>query len=52
MMIKTTEEICKTCKYYKRFSPTDFFCDYLCITKKRRACEVGKCDKYVSKGAN
>lgn len=51
-MIKTTEEICKTCKYYKRFSPTDFFCDYLCMTKKRRTCEVGKCDKYQSKGAN
>lgn len=47
-MLKITEKLCKSCKYSMSFSAgmNGVACNYLCITKKRRGCAAGECDKY------
>lgn len=46
-MIKTSLEVCKSCKY-GLYNGTNggVICDYISITKHSRKCPVGKCDKY------
>lgn len=46
---KTTAQVCKTCVYSKVFSGGMRMCDYLGMTRKRRDCPVGYCDKYKTK---
>lgn len=50
-MIKTSPDVCKTCKYKKYLRSTYLllYCDYLCMTGKRRGCNIGECDKYEKK---
>ena len=53
-MRKTTATLCQQCKYSlsngngsgSKYAVT---CAYLEITKKRRNCEVGLCDKFEAK---
>lgn len=49
-MIKTSLEVCKSCKY-GLYNGTNggVICDYISMTKKRRNCPVGQCDKYEAK---
>ena len=49
-MIKTSLEVCKSCKY-GLYNGTNggAICDYISITKHSRKCPVGKCDKYEAK---
>lgn len=41
---RTSKKYCKSCRFS---APTasNVVCDYLCITKQRRNCPVGWCDK-------
>lgn len=45
---KTSKALCKTCKY-SIWMGQEVGCYYIVITKKRRGCPIGWCDKY-SKG--
>lgn len=53
MMIKTSNKICKSCKYSCTMASYDngkgMMCNYLAKTGKRRNCEIGECDKYEPK---
>lgn len=48
-MIKTSDNLCKSCKYSKYYNLSGCYCDYLCMTYKRRNCKIGYCDKYTPK---
>lgn len=37
---------CKTCKYRKRFSPTDIYCAFYLITRKRKRANDKYCEEY------
>lgn len=48
-------EKCKRCKYLKKLTLLHMeiidYCDYLCMTGKRRGCEAGECcNKFELKG--
>ena len=45
-MHKTSKSYCKKCKYHGPTHMECMICNYFLITKKRRGCEVGKCDKF------
>lgn len=50
-MVKTSREYCRRCIYSTSESKisTSYSCDYLCMTGKRRCCNVGECDKFVER---
>ena len=48
--IKTSEKLCKTCKYGITFGAGYYCCDYLHKRGARRGCSVGECDKYERRG--
>lgn len=45
-MHKTSKSYCKKCKYHGNIHMGCMTCDYYLVTKKRRDCEVGQCDKF------
>ena len=49
-MIKTSLEVCKSCKY-GLYNGTNggVIWDYIGVTKHSRKCPVGQCDKYEAK---
>lgn len=45
-LIKTTQDICKKCKYHYGGDNALIICDYLEKTGNRRNCPVGVCNKF------
>ena len=46
-MIKTSPELCSTCKYSWTTSTENYIvCQYILIKHERRGCKLGECDKY------
>lgn len=45
-MIKTSDKLCKTCKYSMSIKSIYVACDYLYKTGNLRNCPIGYCDKY------
>ena len=45
-MHKTSEKYCKECKYHGSIHSGYMTCDRYLITKKRRECPIGYCDKF------
>lgn len=43
----TSQKYCSKCLYYSPGSSNDWCCAYYSITKKRRGCKVGMCDKFT-----
>lgn len=50
-MIKTSNRLCKSCKYGSYISGNLYMCNYLCMTYKRRNCPKGLCNKYEKRGS-
>lgn len=48
-MVKTSRALCRSCKYSHIPSDCAAICMYYLLTKKRRGCEIGECDKYEPK---
>lgn len=49
-MVKTSEKVCKSCKYGITFGAGYYCCDYLHKRGSRRGCSIGECDKYERRG--
>lgn len=45
-MHKTSKSYCKKCKYNGGIHMGCMVCDYYLVTKNRRGCNVGECDKF------
>lgn len=45
-MQRTSQQLCRSCRFSMPISGIAYACDYLCMTKTRRNCPIGWCDKY------
>ena len=48
-MIKTSKNVCKSCKYSMIMNETIYACDYMGRVGELRNCPIGWCDKYKPK---
>lgn len=45
-MRKTSQKLCRSCKYHCGGHGHAVYCEYILRTGKRRDCEIGECNKY------